>query len=278
MTITTSTTPTVGATIPLHVAATTRAALPRRIQPSKTVPPPSGATTEKARIRTRDSHDSKPRPKRRRNKDTPSQFSRGGRPIAPEVAHNVTKARLTFAEIFNLLKAQFGDDDLVPRRPRRATAINSRIRVHADPGVATPSSRGGVWERIVDRSHATTTTQPGFSPRTIDVAGIVRSSLGEDTAQLSKAIRAFQKNPRLFVRQLAAFLSIVQSLTYRKMRVDESYLSSVATEVFGTSPWQCRFRIVKAGKHFKALGRRRRSRAVMRVGELLIQLAAAIPR
>ncbi|KAF4697669.1 hypothetical protein FOZ60_000021 [Perkinsus olseni] len=153
-TITTSVTPTVGATTPLHVAATTRSALSRRIQPS-TVPPPSGATTEKAKIRTRDSHDSKPRPKRRRSKDRPSRFSRGGRPIAPEVAHNVTKARLTFAEIFNLLKAQFGDDDLVPRRPRRATAINSRIRVHAYPGVASPSGRGGIWERIVDRSHAT---------------------------------------------------------------------------------------------------------------------------
>ncbi|KAF4742466.1 hypothetical protein FOZ63_002801, partial [Perkinsus olseni] len=106
-TITTSVTPTAGATTPLHVAATTRSALSRRIQPS-TVPPPSGATTEKAKIRTRDSHDSKPRPKRRRSKDRPSRFSRGGRPIAPEVAHNVTKARLTFAEIFNLLKAQFG--------------------------------------------------------------------------------------------------------------------------------------------------------------------------
>ncbi|KAF4714877.1 hypothetical protein FOZ63_022533 [Perkinsus olseni] len=154
MTITTSITPTVGATTRLRVAVTTRAALSRRIQPS-TVPPPRGATTERTKIRTRDSHDSKPRPKRRRNKDTPSRFSRGGRPIASEVAHNVTKARLTFAEIFNLLKAQFSDDDLVPRRPRRATAINSRIRVHADPGVATPSSRGGVWDRIVDRSHAT---------------------------------------------------------------------------------------------------------------------------
>ncbi|KAF4746005.1 hypothetical protein FOZ62_009410, partial [Perkinsus olseni] len=72
MTITTSITPTVGATTRLRVAVTTRAALSRRIQPS-TVPPPRGATTERTKIRTRDSHDSKPRPKRRRNKDTPSR-------------------------------------------------------------------------------------------------------------------------------------------------------------------------------------------------------------
>ncbi|KAF4707090.1 hypothetical protein FOZ62_020352, partial [Perkinsus olseni] len=127
------------------------------------------------------------------------------------------------------------------RRPSIVTRITTTTTTTTTTSSTTTTAASTVRTRASVRPSRPpqTTAQPRSSSRTIDVAGIVRNSLGEDTAQLSKAIRAFQKNRRLFVRQLAAFLSIVQSLTYRKMRVDESYLSSVATEVFGTSPWQC---------------------------------------
>lgn len=142
----------------------------------------------------------------------------------------------------------------------------------------TTTTRATTRARPQSVRRVSSRTSPALEPTSrIDVAGVVARSLGESSSvDLSKAIEAFRKNKLRFARQLAAFLSIVQSFADRHMQMDQTYLTRITEEIFATTPQLCRIRLDRAGKHLKILGRKRQSGAVVGVGELLVELADAI--
>ncbi|KAF4672465.1 hypothetical protein FOL47_000464 [Perkinsus chesapeaki] len=120
--------------------------------------------------------------------------------------------------------------------------------------------------------------QPSPSGSSIDIAAMIRSTMGQYASRLPEAIQTFSSDNLPFVRQLGALLSIVQSHGSRNAKMEPSYLGRTATQVFGiSSNSQCCEWVNKAGDHLKSMASKRESKNIDKLGDLLKQLASSFP-